>query len=292
AEFIQDRITIMESELGSVESDIESLRVSNQGMDINRASEIFVTESRQFQSEANDIQTQLSLVEMMKDYLRNAENEYELIPNNTGLVDVNIENQINDYNKALLNRNRLLEGSSSSNPVVQEHNKSLNSLRQNINRAVDNAISGLRIKMDNIRKEETSARNRAISVPSKQRVMLSVERQQKVKEELYLLLLNKREENAINLAMTEDNVRVIDSAYGPSGPIYPGKIRKVGLGIGIGLVLPAIILLIILMLDTSIRDRRDLEDRLSVPFLGEIPKMKGHKSGESEVVVSEKGRDM
>src|SRR5699024_4305759 len=199
---------------------------------------------------------------------------------------------INDYNKALLNRNRLLEGSSSSNPVVQEHNKSLTSLRQNINRAVDNAISGLRIKMDNIRKEETSARNRAISVPSKQRVMLSVERQQKVKEELYLLLLNKREENAINLAMTEDNVRVIDSAYGPSGPIYPGKIRKVGLGIGIGLVLPAIILLIILMLDTSIRDRRDLEDRLSVPFLGEIPRMKGHKSGESEVVVSEKGRDM
>lgn len=292
AEFIQDRITIIESELGSVESDIESLRVSNQGMDINRASEIFVTESRQFQAEANDIQTQLSLVEMMKDYLQNAENEYELIPNNTGLVDVNIENQINDYNKALLNRNRLLEGSSSSNPVVQEHNKSLNSLRQNINRAVDNAISGLRIKMENIRKEETTARNRAISVPSKQRVMLSVERQQKVKEELYLLLLNKREENAINLAMTEDNVRVIDPASGPSRPIYPGKIRKVALGVGIGLVLPAIILLIILMLDTSIRDRKDLEDRLSVPFLGEIPKMKGHKSGESEVVVSEKGRDM
>ena len=290
AEFIQDRIQIIESELGSVESSLENLKVSNQGIDINAASQMYVSEGRALESTGNDIETQLKLVELMQKYLRDADNKDDLIPNNTGLVDVNLEAQINDYNTALLRRNRLVEGSSSENPIVNDLNVALAAMRKNIYRAMENAINGLQVKINNAKKEEASVRNKAMEVPAKQRMLLSVERQQKVKEELYLLLLNKREENAINQAMTDDNIRIIDPASGSDSPIYPNRIKKTMLGLGIGVALPAMVFLLMLMLNTGVRNRKDVEDVLSVPFLGEIPYTFKQKRGDA--VVEEKGRDL
>src|SRR5690606_24903702 len=151
----------------------------------------------------------------------------DLIPNNTGLVDANVERQIVDYNTILLRRNRLAEDSSSENPLVHDLDNALVSMRRNINRAVDNTLAGFEIKIRNVRKEEQQAQGKALQIPEKQRQMLSVERQQKVKEELYLYLLNKREENALNQAMTDDNVRIVDPASGSNAPIYPIRIKKI-----------------------------------------------------------------
>src|SRR5690606_11269267 len=162
--------------------------------------------------------------------------------------------------------------------------------RSNINRAVDNTLAGLDIKIQNLRQEERQARGRAIQVPRKQRVMLSVERQQKVKEELYLYLLNKREENAINQAMTDDNLRIIDPAAGSTNPAYPSRFRKLLLGFGIGIAIPATTFLLILMLDTGVHHRKDIEERITVPFIGEIPYASKQKDGDS--VVEKKGRDL
>lgn len=291
ADFIHQRLAIIESELGSVEGDIERLQTRNQGIDIGTAGQMYLSDSRQYQAERSAIETDLKLAEMMRDYLVEGSQSSELIPNNTGLVDANIETQISAYNNTLLRRNRLTEGSSSENPIVQDLESTLASMRSSIQRAVDNAIAGLEIKMANVRQEEAKARGQVMQIPQKQRTMLSIERQQKVKEELYVFLLNKREENALNQAMTEDNMTIIDPASGSTSPIAPSRFRKLALGIGIGLILPAVILLLKLMLDTGIRDRRDIENATSVPFLGEIPFMKNRKGKEGDVLVSRSGRD-
>ncbi len=291
AEFINSRIQIIEKELGSVESDIQQLKVANQGIDVNAASGMYVSDSRTFEFKATDLDTQLKLMELMKQYLKNPDKRNDILPSNTGLVDVNIENQINEYNKAVLKRNRLLAGNSDQNPVVQQLNTSVESMRQGVNRAVDNAISGLKIKRSNASQQEMKARVKAQDMPSKQRIILSVERQQKVKEELYIFLLNKREENALNQAMTDDNLRIIDPPSGSDSPIYPSRFKKIMMGIGIGVTVPAIILLFLLMLDTVVRTRKDIEDVITAPFLGEIPLVSSKRKDNLIIAVKEQGTD-
>lgn len=291
ADFIRERLAIIESELGSVESDIERLRTSNQGVDVATAGQMYLSDSRQYQAERTTIETDIKLAGMMREYLKDGSKQAELIPNNTGLVDASVEGQIVEYNATLLRRNRLVEGSSTSNPVVQDLDNALGSMRGNINRAVENTMSGLNIKMGNVRQEEQKARGKAMAVPQKQRVMLSVERQQKVKEELFLYLLNKREENALNQAMTEDNIRIVDPASGSQAPLYPNLYKKVLTGVAIGFALPAIVLLLMLMLDTGVRGRQDIEAALSVPFLGEIPLADNFKGESQKVLVSKTGRE-
>ncbi|WP_437920472.1 GumC family protein [Sphingobacterium sp. LRF_L2] len=291
AEFIKDRIAIIENELGSVETNLEQLKARNEGMDVNTATGVFWGESREYQSATRGIETQLRLVQLMRERIDNSNESSSLIPSNTGLVDENIESQISEYNGVMLKRNRLVAGNNSANPVVQDMDAVLSAIRDNIYHSVDNSMLGLRIRIRNLQKEEAESRAKAQGLPAKQRMMLSIERQQKVKEELYILLLNRREENALNQAMTDDNLRVVDPPSGSPWPIYPNKVRKVMTGVGIGVVLPTIALLLLLLLDTKVNGRKDIEEALTVPFLGEIPFAKTSSKGQGDVVVNEQGRD-
>lgn len=291
AGFIRDRLAIIESELGTVETNIERLKTSNQGVDVVTAGQMYLSDSRLFQSERAKIETDMELAEMMREYLTNKDKQSDLIPNNTGLVDANVEGQILEYNSIILRRNRLVENSSPANPVIQDLDKALDAMRSNIVRAVDNALAGLFVMTQNVQKKEKEARGKALAIPEKQRVMLSVERQQKVKEELYLFLLNKREENALNQAMTEDNIRIIDPASGSQAPIYPSRFRKLLTGVGIGVAIPLVVLLLMLILDTGVRGRHDVESKVSVPFLGEIPLARHKKQKSSDILVTRTGRD-
>jgi len=164
-------------------------------------------------------------------------------------------------------------------------------MRNNIARAVDNSVKGLAIKQGNAQREENIAQGKVLQIPQKQREMLSVERQHKVKEELYLYLLNKREENALNEAMTDESIRIVNPASGSELRIYPNRWRKIFTGVAVGTVLPAVILLAMLVLNTGVRGRQDLENVLSVPFLGEIPLARNRRQGNGDVLVSQSGRD-
>ena len=189
------------------------MRRASEWGDINTAAGMYISDSRQYESLLKELETQLQLVNFIKQYLQDGSKVDELIPSNIGLTDLNIENQIALYNETLLKRNRLVNGSGSNHPVVQELNRSLQSMRQNIYRAVDNLSTSLSMKEKDFSRQETMARQKVQTVPRKQREMLSVERQQKVKESLYIFLLNKREENALNQAMVDNNARIIDPPY-------------------------------------------------------------------------------
>lgn len=144
---------------------------------------------------------------------------------------MNIESQISLYNTAKLKRDALVDDSSENNPVVQELNNSLRAMKQNIIRAVDNMIVTLNVKRNDAQSRELQAQDRVTSIPTKERQMLSIERQQKIKETLYLYLLNKREENALSQAMADNNARVIDGAEGSTQPISPNRNRILLLGL-------------------------------------------------------------
>lgn len=271
ANFISERLIIIENELGGVESELESFKQRNQIVDIATSAGMYMSESQKYNTDALELETQLRLANFIKDYLTDPTKETGLIPSNTGISDMNIESQIALYNSAKLKRDRLIDDSSENNPVVQELNNTLRAMKQNIIRAVDNMIVSLEVKRNDAQNREMRAQSRVTAIPAKERQMLSIERQQKIKETLYLYLLNKREENALSQAMADNNARVIDGAEGGNAPISPNRNRILLLGLLVGLALPGVGCLMVLFMDTRVHDRRDIEKAVSVPFLGEIP---------------------
>lgn len=291
AEFIKERLQIIEHELGSVETDIEDLKRANNGVDIDMAAGMYIQDSREYESSIKELDTQLQLVTFIKQYLQDSSKEDELIPSNIGLEDLNIETQISRYNETLLRRNRLMNGSSSNNPVVQELNRTMQTMKLNIYRALDNLSVSLRLKKQDYSLQENRVRQKVQAVPRKQREMLSIERQQKVKESLYIFLLNKREENALSQAMVDNNARVLDPVSGSNIPISPNKYKKLLLGVGCGVIVPSVILLLMLMLDTGVHNRKEIESIVSAPFLADIPQTPKAMANVHEVVVRARGLD-
>lgn len=281
ANFINERLIIIERELGNVESNLESFKQRNQIVDIASSAGMYMTESQKYNADAMELETQLRLANFIKDYLTDPGKETDLIPSNTGISDMNIENQISLYNAAKLKRDHLIDDSSVNNPVVQELNNSLRAMKQSIIRAVDNMIVSLNVKRNDAQNREMRAQDRVTAIPTKERQMLSIERQQKIKEALYLFLLNKREENALSQAMADNNARVIDGAEGSNAPISPNRNRILLLGLLVGIALPGAVCLAILFMDTRVHGRKDIEGVTSVPYLGEIPldkeAMKDHR---------------
>ena len=271
ADFINERLIIISRELGGVETELEDFKRTNLVVDLGATTGITMGDAQKYGTEALELETQLRLAGYIKEYLTDPSKETGLIPSNTGISDMNIENQISLYNAAKLKRDRLLGESSENNPVVLELNNSLRSMKQSIIRAVDNLIVSLEVKRQDASARERRAQGRVLSIPRKEREMLSIERQQKIKESLYLYLLNKREENALSQAMADNNARVIDSADGPSSPVAPDRNRMLVLGVLSGLFLPGVVFLCILFMDTRVRSRKEIEGALSVPFLGTIP---------------------
>lgn len=281
ADFINERLIIIENELGGVESELESFKQRNQIVDIASSAGMYMSESQKYNTDALELETQLRLANFIKDYLTDPAKETDLIPSNTGIGDMNIESQISLYNTAKLKRDRLIDDSSENNPVVQELNNSLRAMKQNIIRAVDNMIVSLNVQRSDAQNREMRAQNRVTAIPAKERQLLSIERQQKVKEALYLYLLNKREENALSQAMADNNARVIDGAEGSNAPISPNRNRILLLGILVGVAIPGLACLAILFMDTRVHSRKDFEGVVNVPFLGEIPqdKAEGKRGG-------------
>ena len=294
--FINGRLAVIEKELGGVEDKIVSFKKENQIIDLESAVGQYTSESQKYSSDVMETQTQLQVARYIKDYLTDNSKHNDLIPANTGISDMNIESQISQYNQTKLKRDQLLDESSERNPIVEELNSSMKAMRQSIISAIDNMIVSLNVRLNEAQKRENAAQSKVQTMPTKQRQILSIERQQKIKESLYLFLLNKREENALSQAMVNDNAWVIDSAEGSMRPIAPARNQIMLVGILLGLAAPATIFLMILFLDTRVHNRREIENEVSIPFLGEIPVdtevVKESKKNRQAVVVNEKGTDM
>lgn len=300
--FINDRLGVIESELGHVDENISTFKSENLLPDVQAASQLYMTERSQAQSQILTLNTQLSMARYIRNYLTAGSSRNQLLPANSGLESANIENQISEYNNLQLQRNNLVANSSEQNPLVVDMDESLRSMRMSIVSSVDNLITTLNTQIHSLEKSDQRATEHIAANPSQAKYLLSVERQQKVKEALYLFLLQKREENELSQAFTAYNTRVITPPTGSMIPTAPAKKNILLAGFALGLLIPVVIIFLQESMNTRIRGKKDLEG-LSIPFVGEIPLYgKVLRSGlfrkkvtpltETKVVVKEGSRDV
>ena len=289
ADFIHSRLEIIGSELNDVDRDIENFKRDNRMVDLASEATRNVEESSQFKAEGLSLENQINVAEFIRSYLLDREHAGDLIPAMAAIANSGITEQISAYNEGILRREKLSENSSANNPVMQELDNNLAAVRRSIIASLDSHIRALEIQRNALRSEEEQANRRISTVPSQEKEMLGITRQQKIKEELYLYLLNKQEETQLNLAVAESNARIIDLAYGPSAPVAPKASMIFAIALLAGVAIPFGLLFLLSMLDTTIRGRRDVEENLSAPFLGDIPLYEGRTT--KGVAVREAGRD-
>ena len=241
--------------------------------DVQAASSLYMAQSAENNKELSTLNNQLSTAQYIRREL-NTKQLDQTLPANSGIVSANIETQISEYNNLVLDRNRLIANSSEKNPLVKNMASSLQSMQRTIIQSVDNLIVSLNTQIRSLRRQEEATTNRLASNPNQAKYLLSVERQQKVKEELYLYLLQKREENELSQAFTAYNTRLITAPRGSMFPTAPRKMNILLVAFAVGLLVPAVGIFMKENMNTKVRGRKDLEN-LSIPFIGEIPQYSG-----------------
>ncbi len=274
--FINDRLGVIEGELGNVDSDISSYKSANLIPDVDAAASMYMSQSQQNQAAIMDVNNQLQMARYIRSYLTADGNRDQLLPANTGLQSGNVQNLIGEYNDKMLQRNSLLAKSSLENPLVQQLDDQLAAQRQAIIRSIDNEIVALNTQLKGIRGSEAATVSKLASNPTQARNLLSVERQQKVKESLYLFLLQKREENELSQAFTAYNTRIVNRPRGAGVPPTPNRRNILAMAFLIGLAIPFGLTYVKETFNTKVRGRKDVED-LVAPFLGEIPLYGGNR---------------
>ena len=267
-EFIADRLRIIEEELGDVDRTISSFRSEHRIPDAAASVGLDMQLSAEAGRDIQALNNQLSIARYLAAYIRDARGS--LLPSNAGLSEPGIQAQINQFNTTQLQRNRLAESSSERNVLVQDLDRQLDAQRSNILSSIDNYTVSLETQLASSRSAQSRADARVSNSPRQAGQLLSDERQQKVKESLYLFLLQKREENELTQAFTAYNTRVVAQPNGSGAPVAPNKKMILLVALLLGLAIPFGWIYLREATNNTVRGRKDLEN-MSVPFLGELP---------------------
>ena len=269
AEFIDERIGIISKELGSTEANLESFKRDAGITDLTSEAQIALAGNAEYEKKSVENRTQISLVNDLRKYLRG--NEYEVLPSNVGLQDAALIGAIERYNEMLMERKRLLRTSTESNPTIVNLDTSIRAMKANVQATLEGTLQGLMITKESLDREASRYSRRISNAPGQERAYVSIARQQEIKAGLYLMLLQKREENAIALAATANNAKIIDEAIADDIPISPKRsmIYLIALILGVGI--PVGIIYLIELTKFKIEGRADVEKLTSVPVVGDIP---------------------
>ena len=269
AEFIDERIGIISKELGSTEANLESFKRDAGITDLTSEAQIALAGNAEYEKKSVENRTQISLVNDLRKYLRG--NEYEVLPSNVGLQDAALIGAIERYNEMLIERKRLLRTSTENNPTIVNLDTSIRAMKANVQATLEGTLQGLMITKESLDREASRYSRRISNAPGQERAYVSIARQQEIKAGLYLMLLQKREENAIALAATANNAKIIDEAIADDTPVSPkGKmIYLIALVLGIGI--PVGIIYLIELTKFKIEGCADVEKLTSVPVVGDIP---------------------
>lgn len=266
AKFINERLAVIEKDLNGIDTDISNVKSSTPTGDIASAASSLYGQSMNYDAQAYEVTTQLSIAKFLRDHITS--NPDGLIPANTG-ASGSIEAQIQEYNKMLIKRDNLLQNSTAANPVIAQMNSDLASNRALILQSLSNVISNYQIQISRAAGRSSNFGSKASSVPAQEKQILSIERQQKVKENLYLYLLQKREETELSRMVTANNIRVLRPASASSSNQMQ-LTKALGTGILVGMLIPLAIIFLMMQFNTTVTRKSDLAN-LSVPFLGEMP---------------------
>lgn len=280
-EFIKERLAVIEDELGHVEGDIAAYKSSRGMLSVEQAAGQAISKEATSDAERQAINNQLYMIRYVRNYVSDPSHAKQLMPASTGIGNAAIEAQIAEYNTRILERNNLVSNSSERNPLVGDMDINLGNLRSAIMKSLDNAQTTLNAQLSSVQAVHGQALSQLSAAPQQQNHLLSFERQQKVKESLYLFLLQKREENELSQAFTAYNTRIIADPWGSSAPTSPDQNRILMMAFAIALALPAAFFIIRETSNSKVRGRKDLEN-LTIPYMGELPLWKPKKGEATE----------
>lgn len=291
AEFIDERIKIINGELGTTEQELETFKRDAGLTDLKSDAQLALSENSEYEKKRAENSTQLRLVQFLAGYANNPDHAYEVLPVNVGLTDTGLAELINRYNEMLLERKRLLRSSQENNPVVVNLDASIRAMRSNVLTTINSVQRGLAITQADLERQAGKYAGRITNAPGQERQLVSISRQQEIKAGLYLMLLQKREENAITLASTANNARMVDEALADAIPVSPkGKMIYL-VALILGIALPVVVIYIIELLKYKIEGRADVEKITSLPIVGDVP-LSEDKGKEESIVVHENQNDL
>ena len=285
AEFIDERIGIISKELGSTEADLETFKRDAGITDLSSDAQIALTGNAEYEKKQVENRTQISLVEDLKKYL--GHNEYEILPSNVGLKDITLAAQIDRYNEMLIERKRLLRTSTENNPAIINLDTSIRATKANVQATLEGTLQGLFITKADLDREAKRYMRRISDAPGQERQYVSIARQQEIKAGLYLRLLQKREENAIMLAATANNAKIIDDAIADVIPVSPKRSIIYLAALCLGIAIPVVVIYMIDLTKFKIEGRADVEKLTSVPIAGDIPLTDEKNTKEGSIAVFE-----
>lgn len=269
ADFISNRLDIIAVELGDVEKDVEQYKNINQIADLETEVKLSLQKLNEFQKSVIENEVQIKITQDLINYLKSSE-PYDLIPANYAQGNIVVD----EINKMIIERDRLLSsprGATENNPRIVQAGVQITELKANVLNSLNQQLSNLKITRNDLKQKENEINTKIAQTPRQEREFRIIDRQQKVKEALYLYLLQKREETNITMAATELNAKVIDVAIPVTKAVSPKKMIILLAAVILGLLIPFIVIYVINLLDTKIKTRLDIEGKTPIPFLGDVP---------------------
>ena len=291
ATFIDSRIQLIHQELSDVEGKMADFKQSSGLVDLKANSEAFLVQSTSARQRTIQAEMQYSMVQFLVDYLVENSKGHTLIPSMGGINDNGIQAQLTQYNELMLNRNRLAQNTSETNPTIKDLDSNLSQMHAAALASLRGYCSSLKLQLDKAKLEENKLLSTINAVPQKEKQVVDIMRQQVLKETLYTFLLNKREETALQLAITEANIRIVEHPFGSKVPVAPRKLVISFFALLLGLAIPFAFFQIKERLNMGVRGRKDIETYTTIPILGEVPHRKSGIS-DSDIIVSAQSDDV
>jgi capsular exopolysaccharide synthesis family protein len=283
-EFINKRLTKIDKELGTTESNLESFKRRNSVTNLSADASQSLQMSSQYATKLSEANSQIQLLDYLREYVDRPSSRYQLIPSNVGLTDGASTALIASYNQAVQDRNRILKAASEQAPQVQTLTATLDELQASIRQALLQARRSADIQRQGIQNEYSKYQSRVSSTPEQERILTQIGRQQEVKSGLYLMLLQKREENAISLAATADNGKLIDTPQF-EGKVSPKSSMIMLVALIIGLLIPAAIIFLINFFRYKIEGHEDVVQLTKLPVVADVAMASEAAKGKAGIVV-------
>lgn len=271
SDFIRERMEVVNQELSTTESEIADFKQKSGLTDLSADAQLVLQESAKYEQLRVENETQIRLVEFLRDYIQNPAHADEVIPANVGLKEEKLTAAIDEYNSLLAERRRLLRTSSESNPAVINLNDGIQTLQKSIQTTVASTLKGLQITQNDLERQMRQFTDRISSAPQQEREYINLARQQEIKSRLYLVLLQQREENILSLGLTTDTGRIVEETLADNTPVSPKKKIVALAALFLGLCIPAGIIFLRDQFGTKMRNRSDIEKQTIMPFLTELP---------------------